>query len=240
MQNRGVPEQRTIPDWDRAGKPDWDRRFWAECVADLFKVVMGSLTRNSSNEAPITKTEWALFQRIRSAADAKYPGFPPIRLPLDHVKIEFAFTSYIRRWQDHRLKPGEYGRGVSLSGGNDLWVFTGVVQGLKREHVDVKKDIGPWNAELRRMFAELKTDVGEDAIWPKILYGIGPWTERELTDLVIKATKQELLQPALPLKPTLPEAQLTLARKVVEECRKTGQHTTGVPSSRSFFQKILG
>jgi hypothetical protein len=238
MQNRGVAEQRTIPDWDRAGKSEHDGRFWSACVADLFREVMRSLTRNNSNNAPISDTEWALFRRIRSAAETKYPGFAPMRLPLDRVGKEHAFDSYIRRWQEHRLKPGEYGRGVSL-GGNDLWVFTGVVQGLKREHIDVKKDIGTWNAELRQMFAELKADVGEDTIWPKIL-NRGGWAEQELTDLVKNATKQELLQPALPSKPRLPEAQLTLARNVVEESRRTGQHTTGVPSSRSFFQRIFG
>jgi hypothetical protein len=238
MQNRSVPEQRAIPDWDRAGHSEWDERFWSACVADLFREVMRSLTSDNSNEAPITKTEWALFRRIRSATETKYPGFAPTRLPLDRVGKEYAFNSYIRRWQEHCLKSGEYGRGVSL-GGNDLWVFTGVVKGLKREHVDVKKDVGPWNAELRRMFAELKADVGEDAIWPKIL-NRGGWAERELTDLVKSATKQELLQPARPSMPTLSEDQLALARKVVKVCQETRQHTTGVPSSRSFFQKIFG
>src|SRR5438105_4412624 len=128
MQNRGVPEEKTIPDWDRAGK-EYDGRFWSACVTDLFKIVMRSLTKDNSNDAPITKTEWALFRRIRSAASEKYPGFAPTRLPLDRVGREFAFDSYIRRWQEHWLKSGEYGRGVSL-GGNDLWVFTG----QKREY----------------------------------------------------------------------------------------------------------
>ena len=201
---------------------------------------MRSLTKDNSNEAPITKAEWALFHRIRSAANEKYTGFAPSHLPLDRVLVEFSYTSHVRRWQQHRLRGQNVGEGYHTAD----WAKT-IFGSLRRDarprsqRIDVKKDIGPWNAELRRMFAELKDNVGERAIWAKIL-NPGNWAPSDLTDLVKSAAKQELLRPALPSRPTLSEDKLALARKVVLECRRTGQHTTGVPSSRSFFQKIFG
>jgi len=235
-----------IPDWDRTNKSPHDGRFWAECVQDLFQEVMRSLTRTNSNEAPITKAEWLLFNRIRGVADGKYvrESGGQSQLPIDRVHQEGSYSTYIRRWKEQHRKPGEYGRGVSVSG-NELYVYTGVYKSSVGgrapyfEKIDVTKDAGPWNPQVRQMFAEIKSYLGEPVTWSRILHGVGPWAEPDLVKLVQSASKQELLQPALP-KPSLSKDQLERARQVVEECRRTGKHTTGQPPKRSWLQNFFG
>jgi hypothetical protein len=192
-------------------------------MQDLFREVMHSLTRTNSNEAPITRTEWVLFGATVSAVVRKIDGnggyWPSQRLPLDRVGREFAFSNYVRRWKQNSLKSGQEGRGVSIEG-NELYVYTGARGGpnsLARLYIDVKSDIGPWNTEARKMIGELRDWVGEAPIWQ--LAGQATSYPRiapaPLSKLVETTSKQELLRPDLPIRPTLPEAQLELARKLV-------------------------